>query len=308
MRLSQLVAASNAAGAVQQAARKHSILLYGKPKTGKTELAGTLAKLEAANNIYWFDLENGSDTLADMVRRGKLTPEQADKIVLIKVPDLRDTPVAMETLLKSICTKAAVKICEEHGRVNCPDCTKAGKEFVQFDHKSLGPNDWIVIDSLSQAGVSAMNMACLGKDAGYKPTFDEYGLQGKWLSDLLTTVQAAPYCNFLCITHVQLLEEDDGKEVYAPLCGTKNFSSGCAKYFGTVIFVEMKMKQHKAGSSTSYNAQTQAGSRIGLLLEKEKDLDLSIVLPAAGICVPTTGETPKAEAVIAESKPSFLKK
>lgn len=308
MRLSQLVAASNAAGAVQQAARKHSILLYGKPKTGKTELAGTLAKLEAANNIYWFDLENGSDTLADMVRRGKLTPEQADKIVLIKVPDLRDTPVAMETLLKSICTKAAVKICEEHGRVNCPDCTKAGKEFVQFDHKSLGPNDWIVIDSLSQAGVSAMNMACLGKDAGYKPTFDEYGLQGKWLSDLLTTVQAAPYCNFLCITHVQLLEEDDGKEVYAPLCGTKNFSSGCAKYFGTVIFVEMKMKQHKAGSSTSYNAQTQAGSRIGLLLEKEKELDLSIVLPAAGICVPSNGETPKAEAVIAESKPSFLKK
>ena len=308
MRLSQLVAASNAAGAVQQAARKHSILLYGKPKTGKTELAGTLAKLEAANNIYWFDLENGSDTLADMVRRGKLTPEQADKIVLIKVPDLRDTPVAMETLLKSICTKAAVKICEEHGRVGCPDCTKAGKEFVQFDHKSLGPNDWIVIDSLSQAGVSAMNMACLGKDAGYKPTFDEYGLQGKWLSDLLTTVQAAPYCNFLCITHVQLLEEDDGKEVYAPLCGTKNFSSGCAKYFGTVIFVEMKMKQHKAGSSTSYNAQTQAGSRIGLLLEKEKDLDLSIVLPAAGICVPATGETPKAEAVTAESKPSFLKK
>ena len=129
MRLSQLVAASNTAGAVQQAARKHSILLYGKPKTGETELAGTLAKLEAAKNIYWFDLENGSDTLADMVRRGKLTPEQADKIVLIKVPDLRDTPVAMETLLKSICTKAAVKICEEHGRVGCPDCTKANKQF-----------------------------------------------------------------------------------------------------------------------------------------------------------------------------------
>ena len=308
MKLSQLVAANNVANAAQQAARRHSILLYGKPKVGKTELAGTLAKIPAVNNIYWFDLENGSDTLAYMVERGKLTVEQADKITLIKVPDLRDTPTAMDTLLRSICTRAAVKICEEHGRVGCPDCTKANKEFVQFDHKSLGPNDWIVIDSLSQAGVSAMNMACLGKDAGYKPTFDEYGLQGKWLSDLLTTVQAAPYCNFLCITHVQLLEEDDGKEVYAPLCGTKNFSSGCAKYFGTVIFVEMKMKQHKAGSSTSYNAQTQAGSRIGLLLEKEKDLDLSIVLPAAGICVPTTGETPKAEAVTAESKPSFLKR
>ena len=70
----------------------------------------------------------------------------------------------------------------------------------------------------------------------------------------------------------------------------------------------MKMKQHKAGSSTSYNAQTQAGSRIGLLLEKEKELDLSIVLPAAGICVPSNGETVAAPVVEAANKPSFLKK
>lgn len=306
MKLSQLVAASNAAGNLQQAARKHSILLYGKPKVGKTELAGTIAKIPAVKNVYWFDLENGADTLLYMVQRGKLTPEQAEKITLIKVPDLRDNPTAMETLLKAICTRAAVKICETHGRVNCQDCIKNKAPMIDFDHKSLTPDDWIVIDSLSQAGVSAMNMACLGKETGYKPTFDEYGLQGKWLSDLLTTVQAAPYCNFLCITHVQVIEDDDGKEIYSPLCGTKNFSASAAKYFGTVIYAEMKMKQHKAGSSTSYHTQTQTGSRIGLVMEKEKELDLSIVLPAAGIC---TGETPATEVAtpVVQSKPMFGK-
>ena len=311
MKLSQLVAANNVANAAQQAARRHSILLYGKPKVGKTELAGTLAKIPAVNNIYWFDLENGSDTLAYMVERGKLTVEQADKITLIKVPDLRDTPTAMDTLLRSICTRAAVKICEEHGRVSCPDCIKSGAPVVAFDHKSLGPYDWIVVDSLSQAGVSAMNMACLGKDAGYKPTFDEFGLQGKWLSDFLTTVQAAPYCNFLCITHVQTLEDDDGKEIYSPLCGTKAFSANTSKFFGTVIYAEMRMKQHKAGSSTSYNTQTQTGSRIGLLLEKEKDLDLSVVLPAAGICVTKSAEAEVSATPVTQSaqavKPMFGK-
>ena len=71
MKLSQLVAASNAAGNIPK--RTHSILLYGPPKVGKTELAGTLAKINDVDNIYWFDLENGADTLGDMVRRAKLT-------------------------------------------------------------------------------------------------------------------------------------------------------------------------------------------------------------------------------------------
>ena len=232
------------------------------------------------------------------------------------MPDVRDNPTAMETLLRSICSRAAVKICEEHGRVACAECAKSGAQVVEFDHKSLGPNDWIVIDTLSQASTSAMNMACLGKDHKFKPTFDEYGLQGKWLSDLLTTIQAAPHCNFLCITHVQILEDENGKDVYVPLCGTKSFSNGVAKFFGTVIYCEMKMKQHRAGSSTQYNLQTQTGSRIGIALEKEKDPDLSVVLPAVGICVAessasleaTQVEEGKAEETVqpnAGTKPSF---
>lgn len=314
MKLSDLVKASNTAGAKQQAARKQSLLIYGPPKVGKTELAGTIVKLPTAERIFWFDLENGADTLVDMYHRGKITLEQMEKVILIRVPDVRDSPIAMETLLKAICTRQAVDICEEHGRVNCAECKKTGGTTVKFDHKSLGPNDWIVIDSLSQAATSALNMACLGKGQDYKPGWDEYGLQGKWISDLLTTIQAAPHCNFICITHVQILEDADGKDIYTPLCGTKSFSSGVAKFFGTVIYCEMKMKQHKAGSSTTYNVQTQTGSRLGIALEKEKEPDLSVVLPRAGIGLPAsqiemepTDESVKE--VIEETvkeKPSFL--
>lgn len=295
MKLNQLVAASNAAGQVSGKKRTHSFLLYGPPKVGKTELAGTLAKIPDVRSIWWFDLENGSDTLVDMIRRGKLTEEQAAKINLIRVPDIRESPVAMETLLKAICTKAAVQICDEHGRVNCPVCLKDKASFTPFHHASLTDKDFIVVDSLSQASVSAMNMACRNQPVEFKPTWDEYGLQTKWLSDLLTTVQAAQYTNFLCITHDLIIEEEGKSDKCVPLCGTKAFSNTSAKYFGTVIYAEMKLKQHKAGSSTKYSTSTQTGSRLGIELEKEKDPDLSTVLINAGFFGGVRTEYPEGE-------------
>lgn len=282
MKLSQLISASNAAG-IKAPKRTHSMLVYGMPKVGKTELAATIAKLDAVDNVYWFDLENGADTILDMYRRGRLTLEQLDKITLIKVPDTRENPTGMETLLRAIATRNPVKICEEHGKVACPQCTKDGSPVIDFCHSKLTDRDVIVIDSLSQAGVSALNMAMIGKAQEAKAEWDHYGMQGRFLSDLLTVIQAAQYTNFICITHVQVLEDDAGKDVYSPMCGTKTFSAGVAKYFGSIIYAEMKMKKHKAGSSTSYNAMTQAGSRIGIVLEKEDELDLSIALPKAGL-------------------------
>lgn len=305
MKLSQLVAASNAAGNAPK--RTHSFLLYGPPKVGKTELAGTIAKIDDIEEIFWFDLENGSDTLGDMVRRGKLTLEQANKITLFKVPDIRESPVAMETLLKAICTRAAVNICDEHGRVACPECLKNKATFTPFHHAKLTNKNFIVIDSLSQAAVSAMNMACRNQPVEFKPTWDEYGLQTKWLSDLLTTVQAAQYTNFLCITHDMIIEEEGKSDKCVPLCGTKAFSNTAAKYFGTVIYAEMKLKKHKAGSSTSYNSATQAGSRLGIELEKEKDPDLSVVLVNAGFFGGIRIDAPAVEEAVEEAVPAVNK-
>lgn len=281
MRASDLVAAMEAAGATAKPTT-HSFLLYGPPKTGKTELVATVAEADEYDTVYWFDIENGFDTVIRMYRDGKLSLKALQKIIIIKVPDTREDPVAITTLLKTICSSSAVKICELHGRVGCATCEKEGKATIPFDYKKLTKRTAIVIDSLSQAGASALNLACKGRPSEYKPGFDEYGAMGKWLADLCTTIQAAQYCDIYAITHVQLLEDENKNDIYVPLCGTKNFSAMVAKYFGTVVFVTKKLKRHRAESSTLASMNTQSGSRLGIELEKETDLDLVKSLRSAG--------------------------
>jgi len=289
MRLSQIAQALQSAHASEKPTN-HSFLLYGPPKSGKTQLVATLAKSTAYDTIYWFDLENGSDTILRMYKDGDLTLAEIDKIILIKIPDTREDPTAIETLLKTVASKSAVTICEAHGRVGCLQCSKDKAPSIPFDYKSLTSRDAIVIDSMSQAGASALNMACKGRPVEFKPTFDEYGAMGKWLGDLCTVIQAAQYCDIYCITHVQILEDENKNDIYYPLCGTKNFSSNVAKYFGTVVFVTKKLKRHRAESSTLSSMNTLAGSRIGLELEATKELDLVSSLQQAGFLPRAEGE------------------
>ena len=95
MKLSQLLKASN------QIKPNHSILLYGPPKTGKTQLVGTAAKIKEFDKIVWIDLENGSETLLHM----GLKPEELEKIELI-----RHCGIDFDTWLEGFdCVESSVK-------------------------------------------------------------------------------------------------------------------------------------------------------------------------------------------------------
>lgn len=272
----KLSAVAKAVAAIQS---NHSILLYGGPKGGKTRLVGTAAKIPEIANIYWFDGENGAETLLNM----GLTEAEMDKITLFKIRDTKDEPIFIETVLKAFSSKKPVHICDMHGRVDCAACKKEGLPSTPFCMTQCTHHDLVVVDSGSALGDSAMAALCLGRDSMFKPGWDEYGIQGKWLGDILTVVQQATYTNFAFITHEICIENDEKKDVFYPLMGTKPFSMKCAKYFGTVAYVHKKLNKHAAGSSSTYLGDRVTGSRINAHIEKASEANMRTILVESGI-------------------------
>lgn len=249
---------------------KH-ILIYGPPKSGKSLLAGSLAK---KFNLIWFDLESGHSVLY------QLPKEQQKKIQLINIPDTNDYPIAIETCLKVI-RGGPSWICAEHGKVGCPRCIerldkdnikpKEGKvaDFVELSKTTL--DTVVVFDSLTQLTNSGIANIIKGQGDDYKLQHDDWTKLGRLMDTFLGFVQVAPY-HVVCISHESLVETEDKKEKIVPVAGTRNFSRNSAKYFGEVIYCEVKNKKHQFGSSTLYKMDTLTGSRSGLKLEKGEDL------------------------------------
>lgn len=247
-------------------------MIYGRPKTGKTELVGELA--EHGFHLYWFDLENGIKTLINSV-----SPSAQENITVYRIPDTPDVPMAVETCLK-VMTPGKFLICQAHGKIGtvapaykCPLCAKTpGAIFNEFDNTTLGPKDIVVFDSMTQFSDSTLNSIMRGKDIEFKPGWDEYNHEGRILSTFLGKVQNAPF-HIIVISHEQEVKIQD-KQSLVPVAGTRNFSRNSAKYFDEVVYTAIRNKKHEAASSTMYDVGITTGSRSRTKLEDQKDMDL----------------------------------
>lgn len=286
MNLSAIVAAVKE---TQQPKNCFNMLIYGEPKTGKTKLMATIAKVPWIKRVFWFDIENGSDTLVTMALNGELKAEETDKITVYQIPDMPSEPRAMETIMKCLTVKKDLIICEEHGKINCVACKDAAgsKEYQGqlFNIAKCTTEDVIVIDTMSALSISILNYYCLGKGDYFKPGWDEYGPQGRVLADAGLVIQNAS-TNFLVSAHsisVDYEENDKELEKLYPQVGTKNFSRTFAKYFSHVLYLELKLGLHKGGSSSTYRKDTVTGSRSNWKLEDQKNLDLSMLFSSLDI-------------------------
>ena len=219
-----------------------------------------------------------------------LSEQELDKIDLIRIPDTRETPRGCETVLKMFSAKEDIKICHSHGKVNCVEAEcKSSDAYTIFNLRKLTHKDLLVIDSGSQLGDSSLSMACLGKPLEFKPGWDEYGLSNKWLGDILSVIQQATFTNFVVITHEMITEEEVNgvkRDKIFPLMGTKAFCAKVSKYFGTVVYAEIKLGKHAAGSSTTYKANHVTGSRVNVKIEGSKDLSMRAIFIEGGILKP----------------------
>lgn len=241
---------------------KH-VLVFGGPKTGKSLLVGKLAE---KFNLIWFDLEAGSDTLF------QLPLAYQERITLVRIPDTRSFPIAIQTCLKVIRGNQQ-NICEEHGSIECAICKKSGAPFESVQLGAVGLDTIVVFDSLTQLTNSAISHITRAQPEDYKLQYEDWGNLGKLMDTFLSQVQQAPF-HVVCISHETETEMEDGKVKLVPTAGTRNFSRNTAKYFGEVIYADLRNKVHKFASATNYAANILTGSRSNQRLEDSVEASL----------------------------------
>lgn len=237
------------------------IIIFGDPKTGKTELVGSLAE---KYKLLWIDIENGLITLT------KLPMPWQENIEVVQLPDTRTFPVASTTMLQLV-KGGPVRLCQAHGTVSCAACVKAPPDqWHNINLNALDPAEWVVVlDGITQLGNSVMAHLCRSKADDYKPDWDDFRVQGSLLDRFFSQIQQAKY-NFVCTALVIMTEREDKTQKLSPLCGTTNYSTNVAKYFDHVIYCEMKGKKHAFGSATTYSLTAVAGSRTNVAIEDQK--------------------------------------
>jgi hypothetical protein len=245
------------------------VVVFGDPGTGKSTLASKLS--EEGYNLLWISIDNGHTVLY------KLSPDARDRIEILVLPDTKEFPVGIATCLKLV-SGAALKICDNHGQVNCSSCTKVGVGATWTDVclGKLGLDTIVVFDNISQLADSAMNFICDKKPDDFKPGYDEFRLQGTLMNKFLTNIQQAPY-HVLCIAHVCETEMEDSSKKLVPLVGTVPFSRNSGKYFDHMIYCRVMNKAHRFGSATTYMSGVISKSRTDVEIEKQAERQESLV-------------------------------
>lgn len=267
-----------------------SVIVYGAPKSGKTELV--VGQLALHYKVIYVDLEKGRTTLF------KFTDAQKKNIDVIAINDNKDNPMAIAAAIK-LAAGGKRKYCALHQKLDCLNCSRSTDPEViaqQFDYQfnTLDPAEYVVVfDSFTQIASSAK--AHVGKDIALKSgdmpkmvkfDHDKWAALGVLLERFLDYVQQSAF-NVVVITHEMGIEQEDGIEKLMPSGGTKNFARSVAKYFDHIVYCSVKNKKHGASSSTTAETKVISGSRTGVEVDVNDKHSMARLLGKKGLPAPT---------------------
>lgn len=255
--------------------RRTKVLVYGPPKSGKTALVGELAA--AGFQLHWFDCEQGIKTL---MQESILPKEYRKNVHVFNIPDHRAYPIAID-VLRGLFKGGPKRYCYTHGVHSCPICTKdpSAKWSDTIELSKFTDRDILVVDSWTQVSNSAANKVTLKawqKDDEYKMTFDDFRMQGMYLDEVLSKMQVSNI-NICVISHDVDVEKSESKEKIVPVGGSRNFSKTMAKYFDSVIYLQVLNKKHSAYGDTTWSNTHLTGSRKEINLDAGKGGEMSLL-------------------------------
>ncbi len=266
-----------------------SVLIWGLPRTGKTRWAATIAMSPHIKRVFYFDFENGWETIIYATNPDGspyFSDEELAKIQVIRVLDLPKQQRAVKT------TELLFSNFERPVRLNGTTGDFIGKEKTPSGTDIvIQPDMWtsetaIVLDTIGQIGVSALNLAESNKP-GAKDKRQWYMEATNRLNNIFTMIQASP-ANVIACTHVVTKEivtatDREGnatatKDEYYPLCLSIPYAMNVGKSFGSIINRSIELNKFAAISTPTKKRGIQAGTRTNIDISGSPDATLPEVL------------------------------
>lgn len=272
---------------ITQAGR--TTLIWGQPRVGKTRWALTIAKAPQIKRVFFFDFENGWETVIyakDKEGNPYFTDVELAKIQVIRVLDLPDNPRAVKTTEALFRNRArTMRFAAETGDFKGKE-KKAEDTDIVIEPDMWGPETAIILDTIGQVGISALNLAESNKpDAKDKRQW--YMEATNRLNNIFTTIQASPAyviaCTHVLTNEVVLATDKSGnptrtREDLYPLCLSKNYGMNVGKFFGSIIYRYIELNKFAHLSSPNKKSGIQAGTRTDVDISSDLDTTLPEVL------------------------------
>lgn len=227
------------------------LMLLGDSGTGKT---GSLASLAASGyNLYIADFDNGIEIIRNLLRENKGALARVD---FETCRDLYEVQGAFTVPRKAQAWAKGLKYLDEAFK------------------KGLGPQDIVVIDSLSFAAGAAMNhILALNGRLTRAPYQSDWGEAQRLVENLVGMLTADVECHILCTAHIattggkrtekvkdETIVIDEGPVRRLPSMIGKAFNPKVPRYFNHMLLT------HRVGSGAAarYTIKTQTFDDIEL--------------------------------------------
>lgn len=206
------------------------LLLMGQSGSGKS---GCLCSLAAAGyNVRILDLDNGIDVIKNLLlaKASKYPPEAADRVVYKTLTDpMRVVGNVMVPKLATVWQRTIKML--EHWKTEDEDLGPV---------LSWGPQDVLVIDSLTFLGIAAMNfvLSMNGRLGQQTQQSDWYQAQQRVEQFLQAIYDENIKCNVIMTAHVRITEEDNMPPRATVHSLGKALTPVIGRYFNSTLYVQ----------------------------------------------------------------------